>query len=187
MKFLASAVALVAFAVASTRAGGADRVAEICKPGSVAVVNATHIAGIPVVHTTCELKDPAPPQTRDESTSLTKKSGYDLCGAPCTTYCQSGSGGPNPNDCSTLANEYVNDGTFTVSPGYYESWSYASCWVGMSNYYGSDLVYCYDSNNWAGVVNYLAWNCQGTTGDNGGQCDFYNDPYGFGYVIVGTA
>lgn len=27
----------------------------------------------------------------------------------------------------------------------------------------------------AGVVNYLAWNCQGTTGDNGGSCHFYDN------------
>lgn len=185
MKFFASAVALVALVVASTRAGGADKIADICKPGTVTTVNATSIDGIPVTHTTCELKDPAPPQARDDATSLTKKSGYDLCGAPCTTHCHAGSGGPNPNDCSTLANEYVNDGTFVVPSGYYGSWSYASCW--MSNYHGTDLVYCYDSNNWAGVVNYLAWHCQGTTGDNGGQCDFYNEPSSFGYVIVETA
>ena len=26
----------------------------------------------------------------------------------------------------------------------------------------------------AGVVHYVAWNCQGTTGDNGGNCNFYD-------------
>jgi hypothetical protein len=60
------------------------------------------------------------------------------------------------------------------------------------NLSGQDIYYCFDYSNcahglraldrwrWrrqtgAGVVNYLAWNCQGTQGDNGGSCHFYDN------------
>lgn len=41
--------------------------------------------------------DPASTRkARSDETSLTKRN-MDVCGAPCTTYCSKGVGGPNPN------------------------------------------------------------------------------------------
>jgi hypothetical protein len=82
----------------------------------------------------------------------------------------------------------------TLAPGYVYYWTHGSCQVYMNNKLqpAQDIYYCYDYGNCAsslscairvltpsvpvaGVVNYLAWNCQGTTGHNGGSCHFYDN------------
>lgn len=72
--------------------------ALVCKPGTVALIKNIDVDGIPFTQQTCE-SNAAPnaaSEARDEGTSLTKRN-LDMCGAPCTTYCNEGAGGPNPN------------------------------------------------------------------------------------------
>ncbi|GJE97421.1 hypothetical protein PsYK624_136390 [Phanerochaete sordida] len=170
--------------LASAHGAAPSKIPSICRPDTAAVQSVQIIDGRPLTYATCALQDTA---VSPRAAGALAARSYDLCGAPCTSYCHAGGGGPDPNDCTSLANEYANNGEFTVAYGTYGWWTWGSCAAGLANSYGSDLVYCYDWNNWAGVVNYLAWNCQGTTGDNGGQCDFNNNPNGLGYVIVETA
>ncbi|KIP07106.1 hypothetical protein PHLGIDRAFT_430031 [Phlebiopsis gigantea 11061_1 CR5-6] len=151
---------------------------DICVEGTAVLIHSKDIDGKPYTVHSCTLKAGTSPTRRDDGlgVSLVKKND-DLCGAPCTTYCNGGSGGPNPKDCETMANAESGMGTFTITPGSAFIWSYASCQATMNNELSprQDIVYCYDWKNWAGVVNYLAWNCQGTHGDNGGSCHFYDN------------
>ncbi|GJE97428.1 hypothetical protein PsYK624_136470 [Phanerochaete sordida] len=189
MKSFTSVVALVALVAASANAVAIpDNIAEVCKPGTEVVHNSTDIEGKPLTFTTCDLKEVPAARSFDEGSSLEKRAaGYDLCGAPCTTVCHGGTGGPNPNDCQTLANNHANDGEFTVSYGTFGWWTYGSCAAGLANHWGADVYYCWDTKNLAGVISYLAWNCQSTQHANGGQCNFNNNPNGLGYVIVETS
>ncbi|KIP07112.1 hypothetical protein PHLGIDRAFT_118362 [Phlebiopsis gigantea 11061_1 CR5-6] len=162
---------------------------DFCIEGTSQLISSEDIDGKPYTVHGCTPKAGTSPTRRDDGglgVSLVKKND-DLCGAPCTTYCNSGSGGPNPNDCTAMSNAQANQGTFLISPGTAIYWTYASCQVYMNNRLSpaQDIVYCYDWNNWAGVVNYVAWNCQGTTGDNGGSCHFY-DNTGISWLQVQT-
>ncbi|KIP07107.1 hypothetical protein PHLGIDRAFT_118358 [Phlebiopsis gigantea 11061_1 CR5-6] len=162
--------------------------ARVCIEGTSKLISSEDIDGLPYTVQSCTPKASTSPARRDASelgASLVKKND-DLCGAPCTTYCNSGSGGPNPNDCTTLANVQSGQGTFTITAGTVIYWTYASCQVYMNDELSpaQDIVYCY--SDWAGVVNYVAWNCQGTTGDNGGSCHFY-DNTDISWIQVQTA
>ncbi|EKM54024.1 uncharacterized protein PHACADRAFT_122718, partial [Phanerochaete carnosa HHB-10118-sp] len=135
------------------------------------LVESIEVNGIPFTQQTCEsnVVTSATSEVRDEGTASLTKRNLDLRGAPCTTYCNEGIGGPNPNDCSVLASQWQNDGSFTIGSGY------TACRVDTSD---QDLYYCYDSSDWAGVVNYLAWNCQASSPGgsyNGGSCRFYDN------------
>lgn len=174
MKFFTSAVALISLFAASAFAAAVDTTPDLCKPGTLSVVNSTVVDGKPLTHQVCESIADTTEARRDEGTTLTKRN-IDLCGAPCTTYCSTGIGGPNPNDCVKLANQYKNAGTFIASPGYTYFWNYGSCDVYMNNNSGQDLYYCYDTGDWAGIVKYVAQHCQATHGNyNGGTCRFYD-------------
>lgn len=94
--------------------------------------------------------------------------------------------------------ELANDGQITLSPGQVVTWTYKTCAAWIVNNLSENMVYCTDNDNrecsgssWgysapcktlnesivAGVIQYLAFNCQGTTGDNGGSCHFEDNPY----------
>ncbi|GJE97412.1 hypothetical protein PsYK624_136290 [Phanerochaete sordida] len=148
---------------------------DFCSPGTMVVYNNTLINGKTFVHAACESITAPAIEARGGGPTLSKRL-INLCGAPCTTDCISGTGGPDPNDCSDLANLYEPDGTFEFPQANWEMWWYLdSCKVFMGNYYSDRIEYCYDWSNWAGVVEYVAWNCQATTGGyNGGNCKFYD-------------
>ncbi|KDQ50526.1 hypothetical protein JAAARDRAFT_41986 [Jaapia argillacea MUCL 33604] len=149
-----------------------------CSDGSIAaVIDSFEYEGKPLTTYSCPVVAPenSTPAERavKRDTSLTKRT-YDLCGASCTTYCYTpAGGGPNPNDCQTLANGFSGD--YTMTAGYYYTWTYGSCEVQQSNIISpaQDIYYCY--SDLAGVVSYIAWNCQATQNAHGGYCDFYND------------
>ncbi|GJE97413.1 hypothetical protein PsYK624_136300 [Phanerochaete sordida] len=188
MKSLAYAAALVSTAVlVSAVAVDTVKSPEVCVPGTEKLVTSRDVNGKQYSVHTCETVAGAAPQAEapGNGTSLTKRD-QNLCGAPCTTYCNRGTGGPNPNDCSTLASENQNNGQFDLPAGQTWYWNYGTCQVWQINTSGGNEYYCYDQNNWAGVVNYLAWNCQESTGGYaGGSCHFY-DNTGVGWVEVQT-
>ncbi|EPQ53540.1 hypothetical protein GLOTRDRAFT_111695 [Gloeophyllum trabeum ATCC 11539] len=102
----------------------------------------------------------------------------DITRAPCTTYCDTpAGGGPDPNDCSTLANADAVGGNFTIPASSYLAWTWKSCQVTQSNLLNParELNYTYDGRDWAGVVNYVAWNCQSQENAHGGSCRFYDN------------
>ncbi|KAF2994334.1 hypothetical protein E8E14_002893 [Neopestalotiopsis sp. 37M] len=157
----------------------------VCEPGTETILNSTTIDGKEFVASACATS--ASVKARAIVGELTARN-RNLCGAPCTTYCNSGTGGPNPNDCSSLASSIQNNGGFTLSPGYTYYWSWGSCQAYIVNKESQDQYYCYDQSNFAGVINYLAWNCQASSSGgpyHGGSCHFY-DNTGIGWVEVQT-
>ncbi|KDQ50524.1 hypothetical protein JAAARDRAFT_199924 [Jaapia argillacea MUCL 33604] len=150
-----------------------------CPDGSsAAVISSFEYKGKPLTTYSCHVvatanSTPAARAVRRDTT-LTKR-GYDLCGAPCTTYCYNpAGGGPDPNDCQALADGFDGSG-YTVPAGYALIWSYGSCEVYQSNILSpaEDIYYCY--NDLAGIITYIGWNCQATQNAHGGYCDFDND------------
>lgn len=69
----------------------------VCVEGTAVLIHSKDIDGKPYTVHSCTLKAGTSPTRRDDGlgVSLVKKND-DLCGAPCTTYCNGGSGGPNP-------------------------------------------------------------------------------------------
>ncbi|KZS97295.1 hypothetical protein SISNIDRAFT_493458 [Sistotremastrum niveocremeum HHB9708] len=181
MRFSIATFVAVATLVSTAAGAILERSPLLCEDGSEATILSEKIVdGKPLVHAACPVTTV---EKREPETSLTKR-GYDLCGAPCTTYCIGGSGGPNPNDCSVIATDYHNDGEFTLTANNYLIWTYGSCEISMyAN--GQDIVYCWDYNNLAGVINYVAWNCQSQENAKGGTCQFYGNT-DISYVKVET-
>ncbi|KAF7304373.1 hypothetical protein HMN09_00839300 [Mycena chlorophos] len=102
----------------------------------------------------------------------------DVCGNTCTTDCFTPSGGgPNPNDCTVIADALLYDSQnigadFTVPTGKNNTvvMQYASCLTFFVNQdsAGNELEYC--RVDWAALVNYIAPNCQSTQNAHGGLC-----------------
>lgn len=112
--------------------------------------------------------NPAPPAPRH------KKRDYDLLGEACTVWCNSGTNGPDPNDCNQLLTSDEMSGTFTIPAGSYLVWTWLTCQVVQNNLVNPSVAieYSYDINNWAGVVSNLAYNCQAAENAMGGSCHF---------------
>ncbi|KAJ3712819.1 hypothetical protein EV361DRAFT_592972 [Lentinula raphanica] len=100
----------------------------------------------------------------------------DVCGATCDTNCFTPSGGgPNPNDCSVIADamrfysQNVND-TFLIGTGTNNTvvLTYSTCETFYVNQDPVEQSYCY--SDWATIVDYIAPNCQSTQNAHGGNC-----------------
>lgn len=99
------------------------------------------------------------------------------CGAPCTSACYPGSGGPDPNDCQFMINSLYNNSPqlFTLTANKFLLFTYKTCGIGLQNQIASSPVGCsqtmvYDYSDIGSVARYLAWNCQGSQGARGGRC-----------------
>ncbi|KAI0203369.1 hypothetical protein F4808DRAFT_467429 [Astrocystis sublimbata] len=163
-------------------------------PGTEKQISSADVNGTTVITSTCRIA-PEFLQSRNvqppEESGLLQKRNRNLCGAPCTTYCNAGEGGPNPYDCSAVASAIENQGGFTIPAGVTITFFTSpvnSCEAYIMNTSNEDQYYCKDNNNLAGVINYLAFNCQASSGGGpykGGSCDFY-DNTGIGWVEVQT-
>jgi hypothetical protein len=75
----------------------------VCVEGTSKLINSTMSAdGKEATVHSCKTNPDVPASAGPASADPAVRSGLfrrnmDLCGAPCTTYCNSGSGGPNPN------------------------------------------------------------------------------------------
>ncbi|KZS97258.1 hypothetical protein SISNIDRAFT_482187 [Sistotremastrum niveocremeum HHB9708] len=155
-----------------------ETVPTYCPDGTEATLVSSQILdGAPLTHTVCNATAVAKrtPEigasvARDLDTSLTKR-GYDLCGAPCTTVCSKGSGGPNPKDCEAIAKANQGAGEFSLTQGYFYQFNYKSCRVVLQAV-DQDIVYCWDKKNLAGVIDFVATHCQAKQKANGGTCEF---------------
>ncbi|KAF8884150.1 hypothetical protein BD779DRAFT_793181 [Infundibulicybe gibba] len=99
-----------------------------------------------------------------------------VCGVTCTTNCfLPAGGGPDPNDCHVIADALlfqsqnigdlfgVNNGTNNTV-----ALSFRSCETFFVNQDIAPLSYC--RTDWAGVVDFVAPNCQATQNAHGGNC-----------------
>jgi hypothetical protein len=101
-----------------------------------------------------------------------------VCGATCDTNCFLPSGGgPNPNDCSVIADALLYDSenvgtTFDIAPTSPTNSAiflkFRSCETFMVNQDVNALTYC--RADWSALVNYIAPNCQATQNAHGGNC-----------------
>ncbi|KZS97290.1 hypothetical protein SISNIDRAFT_463210 [Sistotremastrum niveocremeum HHB9708] len=187
MHFSKTFIVLAAL-VSTALCAAVENPAGSCPDGSVPTLVTTKIVdGAPLIHTVCNIptieKRSAAVGNTTESSLI--KRGYDLCGAPCTTYCENGSGGPNPNgmlvltmilvsDCETLANANAGDGQFSLTQGTFFQWNYKSCRVEF-HADDQDVYYCWDSKNLAGVIDFVATHCQAKENANGGTCQFFGN------------
>ncbi|TFK47494.1 hypothetical protein OE88DRAFT_1738414 [Heliocybe sulcata] len=125
-------------------------------------------------------KTPATPAAKNISTlgpgqgSHLGKRDISLVGQPCTVYCNSGTGGPDPNDCNQLLTADETYGDFLIPSGSYLVWTLDTCQVTQTNLLSpaTNLTYSYDTNDWAGVVHALAYQCQAAENAMGGSCQF---------------
>lgn len=99
------------------------------------------------------------------------------CGAPCSSSCYQGLGGPNPNDCQHIANSLYsqNPQLFVLNPNNFVLLSYQSCGTGIQNQIAASSIGCpqtmiYDYTDWGAVAQYLAWSCQAAQYARGGRC-----------------
>ncbi|PVF98258.1 hypothetical protein CPB86DRAFT_386575 [Serendipita vermifera] len=99
------------------------------------------------------------------------------CGATCTSFCYSGTGGPDPNHCQHIFDIMMaqSPALFTLDPATFILLTYQSCGTGIQNQIAPSSVGCsqkmiYDWPDWAGIGSYLAWNCQAAQNARGGQC-----------------
>ncbi|OCH88829.1 hypothetical protein OBBRIDRAFT_836274 [Obba rivulosa] len=101
----------------------------------------------------------------------------DVCGAACTTYCWTPSGGgPDPNDCTVIQDALLYDSEntgplFSLDPATNTSMivmTYNTCQTYILDQTNSSLTYC--RSDWATLVNYIAFNCQATQNAHGGVC-----------------
>ncbi|EMD41282.1 hypothetical protein CERSUDRAFT_109882 [Gelatoporia subvermispora B] len=101
----------------------------------------------------------------------------DVCGAACTTFCFTPSGGgPDPNDCNVIQDALLYDSQnvgqlFTLDPAANTSqivMTYNTCQTYILDQTNSSLTYC--RSDWASLVYYIAWNCQSTQNAHGGLC-----------------
>jgi len=113
-----------------------------------------------------------------------------VCATACNTNCFLPSGGgPNPNDCTVIADAALYNGqntspTFTTGTGTGNTWvfKYSSCEAQFVNQDSSSIVYC--CTDLANNINNLAWNCQSTQNAHGGNCVATDQSY---YIQVQAA
>ncbi|KIK64070.1 hypothetical protein GYMLUDRAFT_241285 [Collybiopsis luxurians FD-317 M1] len=99
-----------------------------------------------------------------------------VCGNTCQTFCFPPSGGgPNPNDCHVIANALRFDSQnigalFEIGSGTNNTVAlqYSSCLSFYVNQDPFDQLYCRTA--WAGVIDWVAPNCQATQNAHGGLC-----------------
>ncbi|KAI6041826.1 hypothetical protein EDC04DRAFT_2892726 [Pisolithus marmoratus] len=97
-----------------------------------------------------------------------------VCGHTCNTNCFTpAGGGPDPNDCQVIANAllYANQNTgtnFNITVGSPIYMQYASCETFFVNQASYNETYC--RNDWASVIEYVAFNCQAQQNAHGGNC-----------------
>ncbi|KAG0700056.1 hypothetical protein DFH29DRAFT_650162 [Suillus ampliporus] len=97
-----------------------------------------------------------------------------VCGDSCTTNCFTPSGGgPDPNDYQVIADAllYASQDTgayVNISSGTVISMQYSTCETFFVNQATSNETYC--RSDWAGVVGYVANNCQSQENAHGGNC-----------------
>ncbi|KZT28172.1 hypothetical protein NEOLEDRAFT_1239899 [Neolentinus lepideus HHB14362 ss-1] len=105
------------------------------------------------------------------------KRDYSLVGKACTVYCNSGTGGPDPNDCNQLLTADQTAGAFTIPAGSYLVWTLDTCQIVQNNLLSpsTNIDFSYDWNDWAGIISNLAYNCQASEGAMGGSCHFLNN------------
>lgn len=201
----------------------------MCIPGTEVVVNTVEVDGQTVTTSQCDLVL-SQRQSRNAryARPVLSARNRDLCGAPCTTYCNGGTGGPNPFGMSTHLRSVQDIMPYhrlyahllyhlllrllCTCSGHSKQWwfqyraSYDTIhdfgelpsldcqqwgrrpillwwpeqlWVVEPDnvFNNSDLT---DIDPDAGVINYLAFNCQASTPGgsyNGGSCHFYDNPY----------
>ncbi|KAF9457113.1 hypothetical protein BDZ94DRAFT_1302111 [Collybia nuda] len=109
-------------------------------------------------------------------TSLEKRQQVNVCGNTCLTNCfQPAGGGPDPNDCHVISDalkfasvnfgDPINIGTGATNT---VVMTFASCKTFFLNQAITPLMYC--KNDWAGVIDFVAPNCQATQNAHGGNC-----------------
>ncbi|KAI6046639.1 hypothetical protein EDC04DRAFT_2887901 [Pisolithus marmoratus] len=113
-----------------------------------------------------------------------------VCGHTCNTNCFTpAGGGPDPNDCQVIAHAllYANQNTgachsiydetklhlhqgtnFNITVGSPIFMQYASCETFFVNQASYNETYC--RNDWASVIEYVAFNCQAQQNAHGGNC-----------------
>ncbi|KAJ3928067.1 MAG: hypothetical protein NXY57DRAFT_1041924 [Lentinula lateritia] len=91
-------------------------------------------------------------------------------------------GGPDPNDCTVIADAmrfysqnvtlplHVEDDTFLIGTGTNNTvvLTYSTCETFYVNQDPVEQSYCY--SDWASIVDYIAPNCQSTQNAHGGNC-----------------
>jgi len=98
----------------------------------------------------------------------------DECGTPCRTICFDGTGGPDPNDCQVIFENFFSrpDQNFTLGEDGFVLYTFGTCGTNMVNQIAggpgpTPMSYCYV--DWAGAGHFVANHCQGSTG-SGGKC-----------------
>ncbi|KAH8091379.1 hypothetical protein BXZ70DRAFT_1011192 [Cristinia sonorae] len=107
-------------------------------------------------------------------TSLTKRA-LGVCGATCDTHCfNPAGGGPDPNQCKVISNalryySQTSGNVFNIPRNAaVVHVQYASCYSFFVNQANQDLQYC--RQDWAAVLDYVAFNCQAPQNAHGGLC-----------------
>ncbi|KIK64072.1 hypothetical protein GYMLUDRAFT_40307 [Collybiopsis luxurians FD-317 M1] len=165
MQFLSVLVALVSAAVLVSASPD-----EVCD-GQV-VLSETFIGeekNVKVQHLTCPVA-----ATKTKRALAPRQT--NVCGNNCQTSCFTpAGGGPNPNDCHIIADALRFDSQnigpfFNITAGVNNTvaLTFASC---LSFYVNQDTInqtYC--RTDWAGVIDFIAPNCQATQNAHGGLC-----------------
>ncbi|XMA11568.1 hypothetical protein WAI453_004359 [Rhynchosporium graminicola] len=152
----------------------------VCIPGTE-TISTKAFDGKDLIESRCQMVETylTSRNTAVEASKKLKARNRNLCGAPCTIYCNSGNGGPNPNDCSSLASSVQNDGGLNLAAGWTYYYNWGSCQAYIVNTSSESQYECMDQGSFGGVVNYLAWNCQGNSNGGsylGGSCHWYDKP-----------
>ncbi|KAJ7753095.1 hypothetical protein DFH07DRAFT_824602 [Mycena maculata] len=100
----------------------------------------------------------------------------DVCGNTCDTSCFTPSGGgPNPNDCTVIADALLYDSQnvgalFTIDTGINNTvvMQFATCLSFFVNQDTVPIEYC--RTDWSALINFIAPNCQATQNAHGGLC-----------------
>ncbi|KAI6046637.1 hypothetical protein EDC04DRAFT_1486148 [Pisolithus marmoratus] len=106
--------------------------------------------------------------------SVAQKRQTNVCGNTCNTNCFTpAGGGPNPYDCQVIADALFYDnqniGTlFNITVGNPIFMQYATCETFFVNQASYNETYC--RNDWASVIEYVAFNCQSQQNAHGGNC-----------------
>ncbi|KAJ7171198.1 hypothetical protein C8R46DRAFT_948294 [Mycena filopes] len=107
---------------------------------------------------------------------VSRQAPIDVCGNTCTTSCFTPSGGgPNPNDCTVIADALLYDSQnigplFTIGTGTNNTvvMQYATCLTFFVNQDTVPIEYC--RSDWSALVKFIAPNCQATQNAHGGLC-----------------